>query len=298
MRHLFLICLLFILSIKVYSQSFDKLSRIQSTSVAAFYSHGHQQRASSMTSRVESVIAYYEKLLAFRPDVTLLVLSPTDWSTYAAIGAVYGMPHYSNARTLIVAAEDNPFWKSFVPPMAQLPASLGQQVSTVYRTGDSISMQPFFDLLAIHELAHAFHLQDSLVMQRKWMGELFANIFLHTYVAEKEPALLPALTLFPHMVVSQGTKGLKYTKLSDVHERYDEITQQYPNNYGWYQCRWHVAAAGIYDSTGSNVVKKLWVSLKENKQLLNDDQLIDFLGKKVDPLLADIVRKWDRDTTK
>ncbi|MEI9913204.1 MAG: hypothetical protein WDO71_28320 [Bacteroidota bacterium] len=120
--------------------------------------------------------------LRFRPTVTLLILSPADWSIYTNPNAVYGMPHYTNDKTLIVAAEDNPFWKSFVPPMDQLPPSLREQVSRVYRTKDSsISMQAFLISWLYHELAHAFHMQDSLYMQRKWDGRVVCQYFF-TYL--------------------------------------------------------------------------------------------------------------------
>jgi hypothetical protein len=75
-----------------------------------------------------------------------------------------------------VAAEDNALWKSFIPPSEQLPPSLAAQIKEVYSKDDALTMQPFFDLLALHELGHAFHQQAGLTMQRKWMGELFCNI--------------------------------------------------------------------------------------------------------------------------
>ncbi|MBK8405213.1 MAG: hypothetical protein IPL25_14370, partial [Saprospiraceae bacterium] len=112
------------------------------------------------------------------------------------------MPHYNDAKTLIVASEDNDFWKSFIPQLSQLPKELAQQISNTYSDRDNtLTMRDFFDLLAIHELGHAFHNQGGLNMQRKWMGELFANIFCFIPIAEKEPELLPALTFFLQMVV-------------------------------------------------------------------------------------------------
>jgi len=45
-------------------------------------------------------------------------------------------------------------------------------------------------------------------MQRLWMQELFCNIMLHTYIAENEPQNLPALELFPEMVVSGGRMAM------------------------------------------------------------------------------------------
>jgi len=208
------------------------------------------------------------------------------------------MPHY-NGKILIVAAEDNAFWKSFIPPVDQLPKDLAEKIQAVYRDKDgNLTMQPFFDLLAIHELGHAFHVQGGLTMQRKWMGELFVNILLHTYIAENEPEALPALTMFPQMVIAGGSAAFKYTSLNDVHEKYNEIGQQYPKNYGWYQCRWHAAAAVIYNTGGKLVGRKLWDALKTKKEILTDEELAAFLETAADKVVADVMRNWDRDTIK
>lgn len=248
-----------------------------------------------MAKRVEKAFSWYQELLAFRPGVRLFVLNPADWKKYSTMGAVYGMPHYNpQNNSLYVAAEDNPFWKSFLPPLDQLPADLGEQVKKVYTDNNgNLSMQAFFDLLVIHELGHAFHYQGGLNMQRNWMGELFVNILLHAYIAENEPALLPALTLFPKMVVAGGSKEFRFTSLQDVHERYDEIVREHPKNYGWYQCRWHAAAAVIYDNAGKEVGKKLWNALGNKNEKLPDEQLLSFLETSGDKTVAAMIRNWN-----
>jgi hypothetical protein len=216
------------------------------------------------------------------------------------MGVVYGMPHYEPAtQKLFVAATDNPFWKSFLPPLDQLPEVLREQITTVYKKADgSVSMQAFFDLLALHELGHTFAGQYGLNTQRKWMGELYPNILLHTYIAENEPEQLPALTLFPQMVIGAGAKEHKYTSLADIENRYDEIGRYYPKNYGWYQCRWHAAAASIYDAAGKQVCKKIWDAFKMQKEKLTDDKLASFLLTNTDKAVADMMQHWDEQTSK
>ncbi len=278
-----------------YAQAPDSLNVIKSRSADIFYSTGHETRARDMAKRVEKAFSWYQELLAFRPGVRLFVLNPADWKKHSTMGAVYGMPHYNpQNNSLYVAAEDNPFWKSFLPPLDQLPADLGEQVKKVYTDNNgNLSMQAFFDLLVIHELGHAFHYQGGLNMQRNWMGELFVNILLHAYIAENEPALLPALTLFPKMVVAGGSKEFRFTSLQDVHERYDEIVREHPKNYGWYQCRWHAAAAVIYDNAGKEVGKKLWNALGNKNEKLPDEQLLSFLETSGDKTVAAMIRNWN-----
>jgi len=298
-QNILLLLLLALLPLKTLTaQHLDKLSAINKFSFQLYFSNGFEQRALSIAERVSKAKDYHQQLLGFNPTITMLVLSKADWSSYTAF-PVYGMPHYNDDKTLIVAAEDNPFWKSFLPPLETLPISFREQVVKAYQQDDNtVSMQAFFDLLAIHELGHAFHIQGGLTMQRKWMGELFCNILLHTYVAEKESLSLPALITFPTMVINSGTKEFLYTSLQDIEERYDEIGQRYPKNYGWYQCRWHAAAADIYNSSGTEVCGKLWNALNTQKEIMNDEQFASFLESKVDKSVANMMLHWNNETKK
>jgi hypothetical protein len=200
---------------------------------------------------------------------------------------------YKDDQTLVVATSDNNFWRSFIPPVDQLPSPLAAQIRKAYGTSDGkLSMQPFFDLLALHELGHAFHIQGGLTMQRKWMGELFCNMLLHTYIADNEPDQLDALTLFPEMVVAAGTTGYKFTTLNEFEKNYTELGQKHPKNYGWYQCRLHVAAKNIYNAKGKKVLVKLWNTLRSTSDKMEDKQFASLLKRKVHRSVADVMLKW------
>ncbi|MBX2946309.1 MAG: hypothetical protein KF725_10790 [Cyclobacteriaceae bacterium] len=276
-------------------QALEKLTKLSLPEFNVYCSKSFERPSTVIAQRLANALSYHEQLLGFKPSVTLLVLSAADWGNYTSF-PVYGMPHYTDNKTLVVAIEDNPFWQSFIPPLDQLPKELADQIRTTYSNNEKLTMQPFFDLLAIHELGHAFHTQGGLNMQRMWMGELFCNIFLHTYVAEKEPKALPALTVFPNMVVAAGAKEYTYTRLQDIEERYNEIGQQHAKNYGWFQCRWHAGAAKVYDVGGKEVSVKLWQALKQQKEKLQDDAFVNFLEQNVATSLADLIRNWDKET--
>ena len=284
---------LFTLPASLFSQDYAGLSRLKGYQTSVYHSEGAKERAKTLAGRYDNVLRFYKEMLVFEPSVVLLVLSPEDWSKYTNF-PVYGMPHYDDKKTLIVASEDNAFWKSFIPPVSQLPKALAEQITSTYSDKNgALSMQSFFDLLAIHELGHAYHFQRQLTMQRKWMGELFANIFLHTYIAENEPGLLPALTVFPKMVVAGDKSGWKYTRLNDLENNYDLIGQQYPQNYGWYQSRWHIAAGNIYDTGGIAAFKNLWSLLQSQQEILDDGAFAKLLAQKAHQSIADVYLKWD-----
>jgi len=290
--HLFLLISALIYSNGASAQVYKNLKLLKETEIKVYYSAGHEQRSKDIAILAKNAIEYHSKLLGFKPKVTLLVLTGEDWSKHTTF-PVYGMAHYKNDQTLVVATSDNDFWKSFIPPLHQLPSPLAAKIKRTYRTNDvKLSMQPFFDLLALHELGHAFHMQGNLTMQRKWMGELFCNIFLHTYISENEPSLLPALEIFPEMVVAAGTAGYKFTALDEFENNYTELGKEHPKNYGWYQCRLHVAAKNIYNAGGKKVLVKLWKALRSTSAKMDDKQFALFLKRKVHKSVADVLVKW------
>lgn len=65
-----------------------------------------------------------------------------------------------------------------------------------------------------------------------------------------------------------------------------------PKNYGWYQCRLHVAGKNIYNAGGKKTLVKLWKGLKENKEKMTDEQFASFLEKKVSRELAKVQTDW------
>ncbi|MFD2524295.1 hypothetical protein ACFSQD_00620 [Flavihumibacter stibioxidans] len=274
------------------AQDYSRLQQIKGHPFPVYHSNGQTNRAVNISGRCADAMAYISRSLKTKPRFTLLVLTQEDWPHFTKF-PVYGMPHYNDDSTLVVAAEDNAFWKSFIPKMDQLPETMRQKIRQAYSSaGGEISMAPFFDLLVLHELGHAFHFQGGLNMPRKWMGELFCNVLLHTYIAEKDPAYLPALTVFPEMVIGGGTDGYRYTSLLDLEAYYDEIGMNHPNNYGWYQSRLHAGAKTIYDAAGAGVLDKLWKSLLVKSGFPDDKSLAAYLGKNVHPKMAELILNW------
>ena len=284
----------FLFSVTGYAQKYSDLTALDGYKTKIYFSTENDVRAKTVAERMDLVLEFYNNLIAYEPDVTLLILNPVDWPKHTTF-PVYGMPHYDDTRDLLImASENNEFWKSFIPPIEQLPKELADKISSTYvDENGNLTMQAFFDLLAIHEIGHAYHFQAGVNVQRMWMGELFCNILLHTYIAENEPEQLPALTVFPQMVIAGGKEEYKFTSLTDVEERYEEIGQKYPKNYGWYQCRWHSAAGNIYDAGGADTFVKLWNAFSSQKEKLGDSEFAVFLSNEVHQSIADVMLKWD-----
>ena len=65
-----------------------------------------------------------------------------------------------------------------------------------------------------------------------------------------------------------------------------------PKNYGWYQCRLHVAGKNIYNTGGQKAFIKLWDGLKGSKEKMTDKEFASFLKKKVGREAAKVQTDW------
>lgn len=260
------------------------------------YSPGQEARAKSIASFMEGAVHFFQKQIKFTPLTTIYILAPQHWKNFAAkpLQDVYGFPHNIDSKHLAVASEDNDFWRSFLPPPDQVPPAMAAQVQKAYgQTDGSVSMKAFFDLLALHEMGHSYTAQAGLKTHRKWMGELFVNIMLHTYVAEKQPELLPALETFPNIVVDAGSAEYKYTSLADFEALYETLGMG-PRNYGWYQCKLHSAAKDIYNAGGKKTLQKLWKALKKHQEEMSDTEFANMLKNEVHPSVASVYLNWGK----
>jgi len=261
-----------------------------------YYSNGYENRAKDIAVFMEQAGNYFQREIGFTPKTKMYILGPAQWNDFAAkpLHDVYGFPHNIDEERLVIAADDNNFWRSFLPPVSLLPPPIALQVKKAYGKPDgSYSMMPFFDLLALHEMGHSYTAQAGLKMHRKWMGELFVNIMLHTYVAEQQPELLPALETFPNMVVGGGTAEYKFTSLEDFETLYDSMGMG-AKNYGWYQSKLHAAAKDIYNAGGKKVLKHLWKALKKHQEAMSDEAFVTMLKKEVHPSVANVYEQWNK----
>jgi hypothetical protein len=270
-------------------KQYPNLTELTGFPFPVYVSDGTEQRAQSIASRCHNAHEFLRSALEFDPEICVLVLTPDDWSQHATY-PVYGMPHYADERTLVVAGQESDFWQSMSPPAAALPPEAAQAVVAAYgQPNSSIDLSPFFDLLAVHELGHLFQFQGKCQFPRLWLAELFCNICLHAYTVAVEPEQLPALETFPRMVSSLGDAGVRYRSLADFEQLYIDVG---PQNYGWYQCRFHVAAKHIYEGGGVEALQRLWRAFLQSDEQLSDEQLAVRLREGVHPEVEHVLTLW------
>jgi len=239
-----------------------------------FASPGLEDRAAAIGPIASDSYEYLVSLLGFRPDAQVMVVSEADWPRVCET-PVYGLPNASNG-TLVIAGTEAPLWASFADMVQPDDRA---EFETVYGSADgSIRLGSFMDLIAVHEVAHVFH-EGTQHFPRLWLQELFANLCLHAWVANRAPRDLAILTTLPRL-------GGKAPPGSWAHSSRDDFERLYTDvggpNYVWYQFRLQVEAGALYDRGGPAVVRRLFDAFR-----LDDATLAGRLSEEVDPGLAE-----------
>jgi hypothetical protein len=197
----------------------------------------------------------------------VLVLSEADWATKGRV-PLFGLPN-AEAGTLVVAGTEAGWW-SDLAPMAG--ADRQAELVTVYGGPDgNLHLGDFFDLVAVHEVAHLF-CEGMVVFPRLWLGELFANLALQAWVAQRAPNLLDTLMTLPQLAALGSGEEIEH-RTRDAFERlYASIGGP---NYAWYQFRLQVAAAELVDSVGEVAVRRLFDAFRSDGGTDRDSQGFD-----------------------
>lgn len=251
-------------------------------------SRGTESRAATISDRCTRAHRYLGDVLLFRPQIRILVLAEADWERHATF-SLYGMPHYNDERTLVLAADENRFWQQLAPAEEALPTGERQRLNAVYGSANGhLRLSGFFDLLAVHELAHLFHLQARRSFPRLWLQELFCNLCMQAFVTAAEPETLFELDTFPSVVVSGGHGRFAHIGLEEFERLYVHVGAL---NYGWYQCHLHLTAKRILDSAGEDALRRCWNRLPRLDPDVSDATLALEL-EAIHPELARVLTEW------
>lgn len=240
------------------------------------------EQAGRLADRCARAYSYLGDMLAFRPRCALLVLSRADWSERASSPS-YVMPYY-DAGNLFLTGEPSDLTARLEEVAGSAPPEAARELDQVYGTGAD-RLEPFADMLVVHELAHAFHDGVPFVFPRSWLMELFADMALYAFVAAEEPDRRLHFETLPRVALEHG---LLKPVARDL--RYFEAFYPYIETltYVWYQFRFTMMAKGLVDAAGPDVLRRLWDAFA-----LSDEQLAGVLGARVHPAAAQWPGSWD-----
>jgi hypothetical protein len=282
------------------------LSRLDGYPFEVRYSEGTRAIAEMSAELAGEAYLFLSALFSqFAPEISLVVADENDWPSD---GPSFGMPFFSEERgerpgVLVMPAGSGDFWSSMARGIGETPPKGYAKLLKAYPDGaGGLDLQPFVELITLHELGHAFEVLGGLRLPTFWLGELFANLALHTFVALRRPASMATLETFS--LVGVGSEPLAARLRAEGYSTLDEFEVHYPGsnepidwlNYIWFQCRWQRLAAQMFEADGERALGRFWECFHEADRVVATSNsaasLAPLLGDEVSVTLERAVRDW------
>lgn len=232
------------------------------------YSKGSKDRATAAADVCAEAYDYLSRLFSgCQPDIAIIVANEFDWTSRQP----YGLPFFNDDEgqirpgIIVMPAGKGEFWVAIGDDLhGASPGDRARLVATYPDGAGGLDLQPFFDLITIHELGHAFETLGGLHLPTFWLREIFANLALHAFVATQQPEKLGILETLS--IVGARDRELEQRLRAHGFSTLEELEEHYTGgddpmdalNYVWYQYRWQRLAAVMFDVDGEDGLRRLW----------------------------------------
>jgi hypothetical protein len=232
------------------------------------YSDGALARTTVAADVAAAAYTYFDRLFAgVEPDIALIVADESDWSSRQPYGLAFFSDDAGQIRPGIVVmpAGSADFWSAIVQDLRDASPHGYRKLLETYPDGaGGVDLQPFFDLITVHELGHAFETLGDLRLPTSWLSEIFVNLAMHAFVATQMPASLPTLEVLGR--VGAGSRTLAARMRAGGYCTLEQLEAHYtggehpmsPLNYVWFQYRWQRLAAKMFQLDGEAGLVRFW----------------------------------------
>jgi hypothetical protein len=232
------------------------------------YSNGSLVRARAAADVAADAYVHFSRLFSgVEPQIAVIVADEADWESRQP----YGLPFFNDddgqicPGIVVMPAGRGDFWIAMGQDLHEASPHGYKRLLATYPDGaGGLDLQSFFDLVTIHELGHAFEVLGDLRLPTFWLGEIFANLALHAFVATRQPESLDTLEVLSTVGAQSARLDARiraegYSTLEELEAHYtggdDPMS---PLNYVWYQYRWQRLAAMMFDADGEDGLIRFW----------------------------------------
>ena len=285
----------------------SELARLDGYPFEVRYSDGALERATAAADVAADAYVYFSRLFsAVEPDIAVIVTSEADWP---GNGLPYGLPFFRDDAgeirpgIVVMPAGSGDFWIAIAQDLRHAsPRGYAKLLATYPDGAGGLDLQPFFDLITIHELGHAFEVLGDLRLPTFWLSEIFVNLAMHAFVATRLPTSLPTLEVLPTVGAGSRTLGARmraegYSTLEELQAHYTGSDDSMsPLNYVWFQYRWQRLAAKMFEVDGEDGLVRFWDCFHATDRVIASEataaSLAPLLTTKVSPALGRAVKDW------
>jgi hypothetical protein len=270
------------------------------------YSDGALVRATAAADVAADAYVYFSRLFsAVEPDIAIIVADEAGWPGRGP----YGLPFFRDDAgeirpgVVVMSAGAGDFWVALAQELRDAsPRGYAKLLATYPDGVGGLDLQPFFDLITVHELGHAFEGLGDLRLPTFWLSEIFVNVAMHAFVATRLPASLPTLEVLS--TVGAGSRKLAARMRAEGYSTLEELQAHYtgsddpmsPLNYVWFQYRWQRLAAKMFEVDGEDGLVRFWDCFHSRDRVNASEataaSLAPLLRTEVSQTLGRAVRDW------
>jgi hypothetical protein len=271
------------------------------------HSDGMLKRATVLADVAAVAYAYFSRLFSsVDPDIALIVAHEADWPGRKS---PYGLPFFTDdfgeirPGVVVMPAGGGDFWSGIAQDLRDAsPGGYPRLLATYPDGAGGVDLRPFFDLMTIHELGHAFEVLGDLRLPTSWLSEIFVNLAMHALVATQLPASLPTLETLP--TVGARSRTLAARMRAEGYSTLEELEAHYTGgddpmsllNYVWFQYRWQRLAARVFEADGEDGLVRFWECFHATDSVSEDRaaaaSLAPLLTAEVSRTLGQAIRGW------
>lgn len=282
-----------------------ELARLEGFPFEVRYSEGALVRARAAADVAAAAYDYFRRLFSgVEPDIALIVADETDWSSRQP----YGLPFFNDdvgqirPGVVVMPAGGGEFWSAIAQDLRDASRTCPELLASYPDGAGGVDLQPFFDLITVHELGHAFEVLGDLRLPTLWLSEISVNFALHAFVASQLPASLPILESLPR--VGAASRALAARMRSEGYSTLEELQAHYTGgdepmsalNYVWFQYRWMRLAATVYQADGEDGLIRFWDCFHATDRIPAGKATVSSLARlltaEVSPTLGHAIRDW------
>ena len=283
----------------------SELPRLDGYPFEVRYSEGALARATAAADVAANAYVYFRHLFSgVEPDIAVIVADQLDWSGKGP----YGLPffnddaHQIRPGIVVMPAGGGDFWTAIAQDLRDTTPRGYARLRTTYPDGNGgVDLQPFFDLITIHEFGHAFEVLGDLRLPTFWLSEIFVNLAMYAFVATQMPESLPILETLP--TVGAASRRLAARMRADGYSTLEDLQAHYtggddsmsPLNYIWYQYRWLRLVAKVFEVDGEDVLVRFWDCFHATDRATTGAtaaSLAPLLAAEVSPTFGRAIRDW------
>jgi hypothetical protein len=283
------------------------LARLEGYPFEVRCSVGAEVRATAVAKLAAAAYVYFSRLFsAAEPDIGLIVANEADWPSRKQ---PYGLAYFNDdpgqirPGIVVMPAGRGDFWAGMVQDLHDAtPRGYGKLLAAYPDGAGGVDLQPFFDLITIHELGHAFETLGDLRLPTSWLSEIFVNLAMHAFVATQLPESLRTLETLP--TAGAGSRRLAARMRAEGYSTLDQLEEHYtggdapmsPLNYVWFQYRWQRLAARMFALDGEPALRRFWDAFHANERVPAEERsaaaLAPLLSTEVSLTLGRAIRDW------